>query len=293
MITSHRAGKRACGYSKPKNCISAASATLPIIVTAALLTACQTNKSETGNSTAALESAAQQEAQQGEALPGAVEETAAAETSETQPQTTALVEETAQQPVQQASIAAAPAGQCAIPLAGGPPAKPPRGKDFGQAVAKNTGKAIQRGIIQQIGGRIAGGLGASIAGNVAQGTIRAEQDIKGVWMITDGSPTCACEFSVDSLWKLKGKGADTGFSKTRGCTNAYMQQVANWQLGYSFTGYDSKFQLKAKDKQTVLATLNRDGIHYFSGTFADGTPVVMWRQGQTFHQLTKFNQSVK
>ena len=148
-------------------------------------------------------------------------------------------------------------------------------------------------MIQQIGGALGGGLGAAIAGNVAAGTIRQEEDIKGVWMITDGSQTCACEVSVDSLWKLKGKGADTGHSKTRGCTNSYMQQVAAWQLGYSFTGYDSKFHLKAKDKQTVLATLNRDGIHYFSGTFTDGTPVVMWRQGQTYHQLTKFNQSVK
>ena len=270
------------------------SALLSVILATGLLTACQSTQSETSSSTAALESAAQGETQQGETLPGAVDETADAQTAGTAPQTSAMAsEETAQPPVQQAALSTAPAGQCAIPLPGGPPAKPPRGKDFGKAVVKNTGKAVQRGVIQQIGGALGGGLGAAIAGNVAAGTIRAEQDIKGVWMITDGSPTCACEFSVDSLWKLKGKGADTGFSKTRGCTNAYMQQVANWQLGYSFTGYDSKFQLKAKDKQTVLATLNRDGIHYFSGTFADGTPVVMWRQGQTFHQLTKFNQSVK
>ena len=290
MITSHRAGKRACGYSKPKNCISAASATLPIIVTAALLTACQTNKSETGNSTAALESAAQQEARQGEALPGAVEETTGAET---QPQTTALVEETAQQPVQQASIAAAPAGQCAIPLAGGPPAKPPRGKDFGKAVVKNTGKRLQSGALRILGGAIGGQAGA-IAGDVVAGTtIKAEQDVKGVWMLTDGSPNCACEVSIDSAFKLAGKGTDQGFSKLRGCTNPQIAQITNWHLGYSFIGYDSKFQFKAKDKKTVLATLNRDGIHYFSGTLADGTPVVLWRQGQNHLQLTKFNQSLK
>lgn len=293
MNTSHRARGSANGGFLSENSGYSAPLTLPVIITAALLAGCQSTQSETSSSTSALESAAQEETQQGEALPGA-EETAETQTAGTGPQTTALAsEETTQPPVQQAALSSAPEGQCAIPLPGGPPAKPPRGKDFGKAVAKDTGKAIQRGIIQQIGGRLGGGLGAAIAGNFAAGTIRAEGDIKGVWMITDGSQTCACEVSVDSLWKLKGKGADTGHSKTRGCTNAYMQQVANWQLGYSFTGYDSKFEFKAKDKKTVLATLNRDGIHYFSGTFADGTPVTMWRDGHTYHQLTKFNQSVK
>lgn len=196
-------------------------------------------------------------------------------------------------PVQAATTQLALPAQCTIQLAGGPPAKPPRGADFGQAVAKNTGKAIQRSVIQQIGGAVAGGLGAAIAGGVAQGTIRQEEDIKGVWMITDGNPACACEISVDSLWKLKGKGADSGFSKNRGCSSPVIKQVAAWTLGYSFTGYDSKFELKAKDKTTILGTLNRDGIHYFSGTLADGTPVVMWRERQTYNQLTAFNKSVQ
>ena len=294
MNSSQRARGSASGDFRSENPVFGASIILPVAIAAALLTACQSTKSETNTSTSALESAAQEGTQtlaSGEALPVSVEETAAA--PQTAPQTAALAAETVEPPAQQAALAAAPAGQCAIPLPGGPPAKPPRGRDFGQAVVKNTGKAVQRGVIQQIGGALGGGLGSAIAGNVAAGTIRQEEDIKGVWMITDGSQTCACEVSVDSLWKLKGKGADTGHSKTRGCTNSYMQQVAAWQLGYSFTGYDSKFHLKAKDKQTVLATLNRDGIHYFSGTFTDGTPVVMWRQGQTYHQLTKFNQSVK
>ncbi|MCB1422600.1 MAG: hypothetical protein KDJ69_09070 [Nitratireductor sp.] len=272
------------------------SVLLSVIITTALLAGCQSSQSSSNNSTAALQTAADENQAQtsGEVPAEGTEGTAEAQTTDTAPQTAALAQaEATQQPVQQAALSVAPAGQCAIPLPGGPPAKPPRGKDFGRAVVKNTGKAVQRGVIQQIGGALGGGLGAAIAGNVAAGTIRQEEDIKGVWMITDGSQTCACEVSVDSLWKLKGKGADTGHSKTRGCTNSYMQQVAAWQLGYSFTGYDSKFHLKAKDKQTVLATLNRDGIHYFSGTFSDGTPVVMWRQGQTYHQLTKFNQSVK
>ena len=255
-----------------------------------ILPGCQSSQSAKGDN--ALESAAADQ----QPPPGAAADPSAAGEPATEPSVETAMVSSEPQPAgagaAQIQVAAAP-GQCAIPVAGGPPAKPPRGADFGTAVAKNTGKAVQRGIIQQIGGRLGGGLGAAIAGNVAAGTIRSEQDIKGVWMITDGRMDCACEVSVDSLYKLNGKGADTGFSKIRGCTSAQMQQVANWQLGYSFTGYDSKFQLKAKDKKTVLATLNRDGIHYFSGTFADGTPVVMWRQGQTFHQLTKFNQSVK
>ncbi len=183
--------------------------------------------------------------------------------------------------------------QCAFSLAGGPPPVPPRGADFGEAVMKNTGKAVQRGIIQQIGGAVAGGLGAAVAGGVAQTTIRQEEDIKGVWLISDGSNDCACEISVDSFYKLKGKGADTGNSKTRSCNDPLIRQVEAWQLGYAFAGYGAKFELKKSDKQSVLATMTRQGIHYFSGTLADGRTVTMWRDGQTYSQLTAFNKSLK
>lgn len=188
----------------------------------------------------------------------------------------------------QVAMAGAPPAQCSMQLAGGPPPKPARGADFGAAVVKDTGKAVGRGAIQVVGGMLGGGLGSAIGGGVAQATIRGEADIKGVWTITDGSPGCGCQIAIDSFWKLKGKGADTGNTKTKGCSSPLMQQVAIWALGYSFAGYDAKFELKAKDKQTVLATMNRDGIHYFSGTLANGAPVVMWRDGQTYHQLSSF-----
>ena len=182
---------------------------------------------------------------------------------------------------------------CSITLAGGPPPKPAKGADFGSAVAKNTGKAVQRSVIQNIAGRFGGGLGAAVGGAVASSTIRNEEDIKGIWKITDGRPNCACEISVDSAWKLQGKGNDAGSSLKRGCTNPLVNRVANWALGYSFAGYGAKFELKAADKKTVLATMNRDGIHYFSGTLADGTPVVMWREGQNYNQLGAFKKTAK
>jgi hypothetical protein len=185
------------------------------------------------------------------------------------------------------SPAAAPA-QCTMQIAGGPPAKPAKGADFGEAVVKDTGKAAGRGAIQLAGGLLGGGLGSAVAGGLAQSTIRSEGDIKGVWTITDGSPECGCQIGIDGFFMQQGKGNDTGSVKLKGCSNPQIAQAAAWALGYSFTGYDAKFELKAKDKRTVLATLNRDGMHYFSGTLADGTPVVMWRDGQTYNQLATF-----
>lgn len=182
---------------------------------------------------------------------------------------------------------AAPA-QCAIQVAGGPPPKPAHGADFGSAVVKETGNAVGRGAMQVIGGLVGGGIGAAVGGGLAQSTIRAEADIKGVWTISDGRPDCGCQIGIDSLFKLKGKGADSGPVKQKGCSDPRLAAAAQWALGHSFTGYDAKFELKAADKKTVLATLNRDGMHYFSGTFADGTPLVMWREGQTYHQLASF-----
>lgn len=178
--------------------------------------------------------------------------------------------------------------QCAIQIAAGPPAKPAKGADFGEAVVKDTGKAVGRGAMQMVGGLLGGGLGSAVAGGVAQSTIRSEGDIKGVWTITDGGPNCGCQIGLDGFFMQQGKGNDTGSVKLKGCTNPQIALAAAWALGYSFTGYDAKFELKAKDKKTVVATLNRDGMHYFSGTLADGTPVVMWREGQTYNQLATF-----
>ncbi|MCG6856437.1 MAG: hypothetical protein LJE67_00045, partial [Salaquimonas sp.] len=147
--------------------------------------------------------------------------------------------------------------------------------------------AVGRNILTMIGGQVGGGIGAAVASGVASSEIRAEGDIKGTWQITDGSPNCACQLAIGGLWKIQGKGNDGGSIKTVGCANPAVKRVANWALGYSFTGYDAKFELKAKDNRTVLATLNRDGIHYFSGTLADGTPVVVWRSGQNYSSFKK------
>jgi hypothetical protein len=174
---------------------------------------------------------------------------------------------------------------CAMVLTDGPPQKPAKGADFGAAAAKNTGKLVQRGAIQQAAGYFGGGLGAAIGGAVAKSTIRDEQDIKGIWMITDGAPTCACKLKIDGLFNMQGRGKDTGSIAPEACKTPAIAQMANWALGYSFTGYDAKFELKAKDKRTVLATLNRDGMHYFSGALADGTPITLWREGQNYMQM--------
>lgn len=189
---------------------------------------------------------------------------------------------------QMANAQMAPAGgQCSIQLAGGPPPKPAKGADFGKAAAKNVGKNVSRNIITMIGGQLGGQIGAAAASGLANSEIRAEQDIKGTWQITDGSLNCACQLEIGGFWKIQGKGRDKGSIKTAGCSNPTVQSVANWALGYSFTGYNAKFELKAKDNRTVLATMNRDGIHYFSGTLADGTPVVMWRAGQNYSSFKK------
>ncbi len=183
---------------------------------------------------------------------------------------------------------AANPAQCAIQIAAGPPAKPAKGADFGEAVVKDTGKAVGRGAMQMVGGLVGGGLGSAVAGGIAQSTVRSEGDIKGVWTITDGNPNCGCQIGLNGFFMQQGKGNDTGNVKLKGCSNPQIAQAAAWALGYSFTGYDAKFELKAKDKTTVVATMNRDGMHYFSGTLADGTPVVMWRDGQTYNELATF-----
>lgn len=192
---------------------------------------------------------------------------------------------TASEPISEQ--AAQSSNLCSIRIAGGPPPIPARGKDFGAAVTSNVGKAVKRGVIKNIGARLGGGLGASVAGGLANSTIRNEEDIKGIWTITDTSRNCGCTIAINSIWKLAGKGKDKGTAKPKACGNPQLQQIANWALGYSFSGYDAKFELKAKNKRTVIATLNRDGIHYFSGKLANGTPVTMWRSGQNYAELRK------
>lgn len=189
--------------------------------------------------------------------------------------------------VQQSAAAPQTAGQCAIVIAEGPPPKPAKGADFGKAVVKDTGKNVQRNVVTMIGGQLGGQLGAAVASGAASSEIRAEGDIKGTWMVTDGTPNCACQLEIGGLFKIQGKGNDKGTIKTAGCATPTLQKIANWALGYSFTGYDARFELKARDNRTVLATMNRDGVHYFSGALADGTPVVMWRDGQNYSSFKK------
>ena len=176
---------------------------------------------------------------------------------------------------------------CAIRLAAGPPAIPARGKDFGKAVASNLKKDVGRRLLTNLGARLGGGIGARVAGGIANTTIRNEEDIKGVWTITDTSRNCGCSVAINGLFVQKGKGTDSGTAKPKACANPHLNQMAHWSLGWSFTGYDAKFELKARDKRTVIATFNRDGIHYFSGRLADGTPVVMWRDKNNYAQLRK------
>ncbi|MFZ1813928.1 MAG: hypothetical protein WBO55_15430 [Rhizobiaceae bacterium] len=184
---------------------------------------------------------------------------------------------------QPAPSAAPVVAQCAQVLAEGPPPVPARGADFGKAVAKDVGKNVSRNLISMIGGAVGGQIGSAVAGGTAQATIRAEGDIKGTWTVTDGAPNCGCAVEIGGLFKLQGKGTDSGTAKPQGCANPALAQVAHWNLGYSFTGYDAKFELKAKDKKTVLATLNREGVHYFQGSLADGTPIVLWRDKQNYN----------
>lgn len=181
-----------------------------------------------------------------------------------------------------AAYAAAPApaatpGQCAIQIAGGPPPKPAKGADFGQAVAKDIGKNVGRSLISGIAGQIAGPLGGAVAQGVALNAVRPEADLKGSWTATDGSATCGCTLDVSSGINLQGRSSNKGKLAARGCTNPLLASAASWTLGHSFTGYDAPFDLMAANGQKV-ASLKRDGIDYFSGTLADGTPVTIWRE---------------
>lgn len=170
------------------------------------------------------------------------------------------------------------AGQCAIQLADGPPPKPDRGSDIAKnAVGKNIARNVGRNAITRIGGRVGGGLGAAVAGGLASNSIRTEQDLKGVWTITDGSANCACQLDISSGTNLQMQSSNQGKLKPKGCSSL-VASAARWSLGHSFTGYDAPFQLLAPDRKTVIAHMKRDGINFFSGTLADGTSVTMWRR---------------
>ena len=171
--------------------------------------------------------------------------------------------------------AAAPA-QCVAPIAG-PPPKPNKGGDFASATTKNVGKNVGRNVLAGIGGRVAGPIGGAVAGGLAMEAIRSEQDLKGQWTATDGAPTCGCTLDISSGVNLQGRTVYSGKLASRDCANPLLARVAKWNLGHTFTGYDASFDLTAADG-TKLASLKRDGVDYFSGVLADGTPVTIWRQ---------------
>ncbi|MDP3525656.1 MAG: hypothetical protein Q8S27_13840, partial [Hoeflea sp.] len=184
------------------------------------------------------------------------------------------------------AFAATPANPaaCAMALAGGPPPKPDKGADFAKnAVGKNLARNVGRNVL---GGMIGGGvIGATVASQV----VRTEQDLGGKWMVTDGASNCGCEiqirtgagviaqgFGTTSGYKLKD--AKGGNMSNISCTNPNLASARRFALGYSFTGYDAVLAIEGGNGQPV-AELKRDGINYFSGTLADGTPVTMWRRG--------------
>lgn len=169
---------------------------------------------------------------------------------------------------------------CSVQLTSGPPPKPSKGADVAiNAVGKNVGRNIGRNVLTQLGGRLGGGIGAAAAGGAATSTIRTEQDMKGKWLVTDGRSDCACNISINSGVNLQMKSSNKGKLKTEGCANPALASSQRWRLGHTFTGYNASFELLANDNKTVLATMRRDGLNYFSGTLPNGEPVTMWRRG--------------
>ncbi|MEN0001705.1 MAG: hypothetical protein AAF940_12555 [Pseudomonadota bacterium] len=184
------------------------------------------------------------------------------------------------QALQVAATDATALASCPVIVAGGPPPKPEKGADFAQnAVGKNVGRNIGRNLIANIGARAGGGLGGAISGGLARQAIRSEQDLDGNWTLTNGAPDCGCTIEISAGVSLQGAEATQGGIKKNDCTTL-LAGAARWTLGgRTFTGYNTTLTLVAKDRRTALATLNRDGINYFSGQLSDGTPVTMWRRG--------------
>ncbi|TDH37869.1 hypothetical protein E2A64_01650 [Pseudohoeflea suaedae] len=170
-------------------------------------------------------------------------------------------------------------GYCARPISG-PPPKPAKGGDFVKnGIGNNLKRNVARNSISMLGGAIAGPLGGAVAQGIASDQIRTEQDLKGEWAITDGRPDCGCTISISSGTNLKMESSKAGKLTAESCQSPFLAQAARWSLGHTFTGYDAPLAILASDRKTVLVKLNRDGINYFSGTLADGTPVTMWRRG--------------
>lgn len=203
---------------------------------------------------------------------GAATQTAAAATTDTAAVTVTAFAATPVNP-----------GICAMALASGPPPKPAKGADFARnAVGKNLVRNVGRNVLGNV---IGGGvIGATVASQV----VRTEQDLGGKWMMTDGASNCGCEmqirtgagviaqgFGSSSGYKLKD--AKGGNMKSISCSNPHLANAARFALGYSFTGYDAVLAIESRNGQPV-AEMKRDGINYFSGALADGTPVTMWRR---------------
>lgn len=169
---------------------------------------------------------------------------------------------------------------CTVELANGPPPKPSKGADFAKnAVGKNVGRNVGRNVLTQLGGRFGGGIGAAVASGAATSTIRTEQDMKGKWLVTDGRPNCACNVAINSGVNLQLQSSNKGKLTTQGCASPALASSQRWRLGHTFTGYNASLELLADDNKTVLATMRRDGLNYFSGTLPNGEAVTMWRRG--------------
>lgn len=178
------------------------------------------------------------------------------------------------------AVAAAPGacvpGQFAIATV---PPKPERVGDFFAGAAENVGRNVTRNVgtraAQNMLGRTIPGVGGAIAvaaaPAVGQQIVQKAEDLWDDWTATDGSPACGCTVTFH-------KGAlRADLVKSTGCASPQLQQIAHWRLGHSFTGYDAKLELLAADGRTIRATLNREGLDYFQGTLADGTPITLWR----------------
>jgi hypothetical protein len=175
------------------------------------------------------------------------------------------------------TLAANAPASCANPISS-PPPKPAKGSDIAvNAVGKNLGRNIGRNLIAGLGGAVGGGIGQAVAGGIATEAIRTEQDLKGEWNATDGAITCGCSVSVSSGVNLTGRTVNKGKITNGTCTQPALLALASWELGHTFTGYDAPMVLKDA-KGATLATVNRDGINYFSGTMVDGKPLVLWRR---------------
>ena len=202
---------------------------------------------------------------------------AACQSTSLTPQATPASQSTTNGQETEAALSVGQPQACSVQVAGGPPPKPNKAADFGQGAATGVGRGVQRTAITQVGARIGGQFGAIVGNSIARSQIRDVQDLHGTWTITDGSPNCGCTIEIKTGITLNGGKSNAGKLTPKGCNGPLLQQVARWNLGYSFTGYGADFNLLKSDGRTSIANMKRDGINYFSGTLSDGTAVTMWR----------------